>query len=219
MLRELCSEHAYAIAMGAHASKCPAVVDHYIELCRKYNTEANAGVLTFLRFKTRALTPSERFFCKDMLPLADVLLLVRRVCASPLPMAQRSASCACVSLSLLASLSSSLGPLCSLHHAPHTPTASTHCNFTLYHASHPAARAHTHSRPHIRYPHTVTCTAPRRMHASGVPRLFRGETLGQRRYGARCGAAADDMLAPLHPARQCYRRIRGARSGVWASIV
>jgi hypothetical protein len=60
----------------AETGACPACVDEYLALCRKYGTEANAGVLVFLRFRSSScLQPTARFFCKDMLPLADTLLL------------------------------------------------------------------------------------------------------------------------------------------------
>mmetsp|Transcript_40535 Transcript_40535/g.95204 ORF Transcript_40535/g.95204 Transcript_40535/m.95204 type:complete len:455 (+) Transcript_40535:164-1528(+) len=52
----------------------PASVDKYIELCRKYGTEPNSGVLVALRFSLHALRPTAKFFCKDVLPLADLVL-------------------------------------------------------------------------------------------------------------------------------------------------
>ena len=66
----------------AAESQCPQCVNDYLDLCTKYNTEGNAGVLVFLRFRTtRSLNPTPRFFCKDMLPLADLLLSHPDECA------------------------------------------------------------------------------------------------------------------------------------------
>lgn len=60
---------------------CPASVGVYLEACRTYSTDPNAGSLVFLRFQTHVLAPTAPFKCKDMLALAEALLLHTDVCA------------------------------------------------------------------------------------------------------------------------------------------
>ena len=50
------------------------LVKAYVKRCQMYGTEPNAGVLVTLRYQRPSLRPSAKFFCKDMLPLADIIL-------------------------------------------------------------------------------------------------------------------------------------------------
>ena len=52
----------------------PAILLAYIEQCKLYGTEPDAGVLTSLRFRLPNLRVSRTFGDKDMLPLVDLLL-------------------------------------------------------------------------------------------------------------------------------------------------
>jgi len=53
---------------------CPPAVDLYLEHCARYKIEPNPGVLVSLRFLLPALRPTKPFHCKDVLPLAEVLI-------------------------------------------------------------------------------------------------------------------------------------------------
>jgi hypothetical protein len=50
-----------------------AIIDSYVQYCNIYGVEPNGGVLVALRYKCDVLRPTSKFFCKDMLALADVL--------------------------------------------------------------------------------------------------------------------------------------------------
>ena len=50
-----------------------AIIDSYVQFCDLYGTEPNGGVLVALRYRSEVLRPTHKFFCKDMLALADVL--------------------------------------------------------------------------------------------------------------------------------------------------
>mmetsp|Transcript_45477 Transcript_45477/g.114030 ORF Transcript_45477/g.114030 Transcript_45477/m.114030 type:complete len:451 (-) Transcript_45477:144-1496(-) len=53
---------------------CPPSVDDYLQQCQKYKTEPNSGILVSLRFQLPVLRPTKPFHCKDVLPLAEVLI-------------------------------------------------------------------------------------------------------------------------------------------------
>ena len=56
-----------------HGFNYQDVIESYVKFCDMYGTEPNGGVLVALRFKCETLRPTSKFFCKDMLPLADVI--------------------------------------------------------------------------------------------------------------------------------------------------
>jgi hypothetical protein len=49
-------------------------VNAYLEECQKYGVNPNSGVLVALRFHLDVLRPTKPFHCKDVMPLAEVLI-------------------------------------------------------------------------------------------------------------------------------------------------
>eukprot|EP00960_Hanusia_phi_P052795 761663-Hanusia_phi.AAC.1 len=71
---------AAGLSLRSSSDQCPASVDCYLDECRKYGIQPNPGVLVALRFQLRAMRPTAKFHCRDLMPLAEVLIKHGRAC-------------------------------------------------------------------------------------------------------------------------------------------
>jgi len=73
-------EQAGGVHLRSSSDQCPPSVDCYLEECKKYGIQPNPGVLVALRFQLRAMRPTAKFHCRDLMPLAEVLIKHGKAC-------------------------------------------------------------------------------------------------------------------------------------------